>query len=196
MHDITSVSANALPSSKRLLVSTLLAMLASAVLLITAVLPAEYGMDPTGIGQQLGLTALSKADNAEDSLQPLSPSLIVSDSQSPVWKSAIKYRSDSLSLTLQPKQGIEIKTKMKAGENFVFHWEAEGGAVTVDMHGEKINDGDNFTSYWEAQNQSSASGSFSAPFDGSHGWYWKNESSVSVTINLSVSGFYSPLYVP
>ena len=90
MHDITSVSANALPSSKRLLVSTLLAMLASAVLLITVVLPAEYGMDPTGIGQRLGLTALSKADNAEDSLQPLSPSLIVSDSQSPVWKSAIK----------------------------------------------------------------------------------------------------------
>ncbi len=43
------------PSSAQLLRATLLAALAAGVLLVTVVLPAEYGIDPTGIGPGLGL---------------------------------------------------------------------------------------------------------------------------------------------
>jgi hypothetical protein len=37
-----------LPSSRTLLRSTLIAAAVAAVLLVTVVLPAEYGVDPTG----------------------------------------------------------------------------------------------------------------------------------------------------
>ena len=47
-----------LPSSKQLLRSTILAVIAALVLLIAVVLPAEYGIDPTGAGRVLRLTEM------------------------------------------------------------------------------------------------------------------------------------------
>ncbi|MAC38878.1 MAG: transmembrane anchor protein [Maricaulis sp.] len=47
-----------LPSSESLLKSTLVALLAAIVILVTIVLPAEYGIDPTRIGRVLGLTQM------------------------------------------------------------------------------------------------------------------------------------------
>lgn len=47
-----------LPSTARLLKATGLAIAVASVLLVTVVLPAEYGIDPTGIGTRLGLDVL------------------------------------------------------------------------------------------------------------------------------------------
>ncbi len=57
-----------LPSARRLLRSTLLALVAALVILVTMVLPAEYGIDPTGIGRVLGLAEMGeiKAQLAEE----------------------------------------------------------------------------------------------------------------------------------
>lgn len=49
-----------LPSSRRLLHSTAIALVVAIGLLTTAVLPAEYGIDPTGIGKTLGLTQMGQ----------------------------------------------------------------------------------------------------------------------------------------
>lgn len=49
-----------LPSTARLLRSTALAALVAGGLLITTILPAEYGIDPTGIGRALGLTPMGE----------------------------------------------------------------------------------------------------------------------------------------
>ena len=46
------------PSTKRLAISCLVAIAGAAIVLVTVVLPAEYGIDPTGIGRTLGLTAI------------------------------------------------------------------------------------------------------------------------------------------
>ncbi len=75
-----------LPSSKQLLVSTLAAFVVAMVLLITVILPAEYAIDPTGIGRGLGLTEMGeiktslaaeseadKAKSAPQTVQQLSP---------------------------------------------------------------------------------------------------------------------------
>ena len=58
-----------LPSSKQLLVSTLAAFVVAMVLLVTVILPAEYAIDPTGIGRGLGLTEMGeiKTSLAEES---------------------------------------------------------------------------------------------------------------------------------
>ncbi|MFC3853936.1 hypothetical protein ACFOSD_14235 [Salinispirillum marinum] len=49
-----------LPSSKQLIRSTIIAAVVAAVLLVTVVLPAEYAVDPTGIGRTLRLTEMGE----------------------------------------------------------------------------------------------------------------------------------------
>ena len=44
-----------LPSSKKLIKSTVIAAISAVVVLVTCVMPAEYGIDPTGIGKAIGL---------------------------------------------------------------------------------------------------------------------------------------------
>ena len=49
-----------LPSSRSLMRSTLIALGIAVLLLTTVVLPAEYGIDPTGAGRVLGLTQMGE----------------------------------------------------------------------------------------------------------------------------------------
>jgi hypothetical protein len=49
-----------LPSTGRLLKSTGIAVVIASALLVTTVLPAEYGVDPTGVGSLLGLTEMGR----------------------------------------------------------------------------------------------------------------------------------------
>ena len=49
-----------LPTSQQLRRATILAVVVAASLLLTAVLPAEYGVDPTGLGRRLGLTQMGR----------------------------------------------------------------------------------------------------------------------------------------
>ena len=187
--------------------ATGLALLTAGVILITTVLPAEHGIDPTGIGKMLGLSKLSGGSSGSvaplpatsDATLPASPAPEASRTPTPaatVKKSAITYRSEEMELTLQPDEGAEIKTAMREGEQFVFVWSAPGGKLDFDMHGERPNAGDQFTSYWKGQQQARAQGTFVAPFDGSHGWYWHNRGTQPVTIKLTVSGFFDKLYLP
>jgi len=54
----------AAPSRGALLKSTVLALCVAAVLLVTCVLPAEYGVDLTGAGRVLGLTQMGEVKQA------------------------------------------------------------------------------------------------------------------------------------
>ncbi len=49
-----------LPSTARLIRSTIVAGVASVVILVTIVLPSEYGIDPTRVGSLLGLTPMGE----------------------------------------------------------------------------------------------------------------------------------------
>lgn len=187
-----------LPTIPQLIKATVIAAGAAIAILITAVLPAEYGIDPTGLGKTMGLTALSDASAQTAKAPPPAVTETVSEPSpmAAVSKTATPYRSDELSLTLQPNEGAEIKALLRKGEQFVFSWVADGGKVNFDMHGEPPNAGDKFTSYWKGKQQASAQGAFVAPFDGTHGWYWRNRGDKAVTIKVKVSGFHEKLYKP
>lgn len=180
------------PSTPQLIKATAAAALAAAVLLVTVVLPAEYGRDPTGIGSALGLTALNTAAPAEANL---SPTGTAPAAQNAVIPSDTPFQSGEMQVTLEPGEGTEVKAAMRGGEAFVFAWTADA-PVNFDMHGEKPNDGDNYTSYWRDRDQTSANGSFTAPYDGTHGWYWKNNGTAPATVTVKVSGYYEKLYQP
>lgn len=48
------------PSPASLRRASVVALVIAAVLVVTAVLPAEYGVDPTGIGRRIGLTQMGR----------------------------------------------------------------------------------------------------------------------------------------
>lgn len=197
MHDITKISQDGLPSSASLIKATLGAAILGTALLVTTVLPAEYGIDPTGVGNALGLTALNgTANTAAAPAETASGAVAVNDTN-PVRKRDQAFQTRTFTLTLAPGQGTEVKAIMEAGERFVFSWQAEGGLVNFDMHGEPPNAAkDEFTSYWFARKQPGASGSFTAPFKGTHGWYWRNRSDKPVKVTVSLSGFFRNVFMP
>lgn len=196
---MTTHNSHQLPTLRKLLISTGIAIIAAGAILITTVLPAEFGIDPTGIGKVLGLTSLS-ATNHEAAGQTLDTSKQSKNVQSSeptaqssvgiVTKSNIPFRNDEMSLTLKPNEGAEIKVTMRKGEQLVFNWVTEGGPVNVDLHGEKTNDGENSTSYWKGMQLINDQGAFVAPYDGTHGWFWRNRGDQPVTVKVKVSGFH------
>jgi hypothetical protein len=203
MTDISDLSGKGLPSSATLLKASAIALLVAIVVLLIAVLLAEYGIDPTGIGNRLGLTAMSNAADDDDGETVPTPSETQTAIAEPVsslnavWKSATPYRTDEMSVTLAPNEGAEIKARMQNGERLVFAWVTSGGGVNFDMHGEELHAAnDEFTSYWKGRDEASGNGAFVAPFAGTHGWYWRNRGNSSVTVTVKTSGYYEKLYRP
>ncbi|MCF5038457.1 transmembrane anchor protein, partial [Pseudomonas lactis] len=66
---------NELPTTRKLVRSTVIAMLVAAGLLVTVVMPSEYAIDPTGVGRTLGLTQMGelKITLAQEALADAAP---------------------------------------------------------------------------------------------------------------------------
>jgi len=162
-------------------------MFAAAAILVTIVLPAEYAIDPTGMGRVLKLTEMGeiKAQLAEEPEQERAAD------QEPVTPAALPAgRSDDLTITLKPGEGTEVKLAMNQGARVNFAWMVTGGVVNFDLHGDG---GGQSTSYEKGRGVPGAEGVLSAAFDGSHGWFWRNRGGADVTVTLKTSGAYSDI---
>jgi len=181
-----------LPSTARILKATLIAFLVAVVIVVTAILPAEYGVDPLGTGAALGLLSLSKADVK----QPETPKGNVAApavQAATVGSQARTFKYDSQDFSLAPGQGFEMKYHMPKGAVMVYSWKADG-KLMYEFHGEpdqKPNK-DYYDSY-ELDNKvgkDQSHGSFIAPSTGIHGWFWENKGDQNVEMHLTTAGFY------
>jgi hypothetical protein len=182
-----------LPTLQQLNRATLLAVAVAGGLLVTTVLPAEYGIDPTGIGGALGLKKMGdmkEAAHKAGDAPVATATMNLPSAAATAMSSANGIQTGKVSLTLQPGEGREVKATITAGQEFDFNWSTNGGAVNYDQHGEIVGAAnDEFTSY-EKGTKVSASGKFRAPFDGTHGWYWRNRTDKPVTITVTATGQY------
>lgn len=178
--------------------AALAALAGAGAVLVLFVLPAEYGIDPTGTGRALGLTALNgeveEADTPAPAATGTANAATPEQTQATIAK-ATPWRTDTQTVTIAPHEGIEVKADMKAGDAFVFEWTASG-PVKMDMHGETSMTATSFSTYWKQKGMSAARGSFTAPFAGIHGWYWRNQGETPVTLTLHTAGFYARLFQP
>jgi hypothetical protein len=174
------------PSKAKIAAAAAAAAVVAAVVLITAVLPAEYGIDPLGVGGVLGLVNLSTAEGAPAGAAPLAIESGVNVPQPNV------YKVDAQDFALLPGEGFEFKYWMEKGAVMVYSWKADG-VLEFEFHGEpdvKPND-EYYESYvLDQAGKTEASGSFTAPSTGVHGWYWKNNGEKEVTFRLTSAGFY------
>ncbi len=207
-----------LPSSAQLIKSTIIAFVTAIVLLVTIVLPAEYAIDPTGVGRLLKLTEMGEikkqlSDEAEEdrkagrhqsSLPAAHPprsnlfgriaeALIPSAhaSERIVVAQATAIKSDVTVFTLKPNEGVEYKMTMKRGGQVKYSWKSEGGYVNYDMHGTPVSGKE--TSYKAARGVAGDEGTLTAGYDGAHGWFWRNRGKQDVKITLQTEGDYSDM---
>lgn len=236
-----------LPTSARLIRSTVIAAASALVLLVAIVLPSEYGIDPIGVGGLTGLrqmgeikvqlaaeaaaqnvptasvvpedapNSLSSAPSVDQLEQRLAAlesqlaamqlearpaagpaplelpdiaSLADADPRSAPDPVAASPWRDEVSFVLTPGEGAEYKLVMAQGAVADFEFSAEGGVVNFDQHGE--GQGQSF-SYEEGRGIQSDSGTFQAPVEGTHGWFFRNRGTADVTVTLRTGGDYAEL---
>ena len=165
------------------------ALLAAGLLLVIAVLPAEYGIDPLGVGRRLGLTAMSDVKKDLDAFQA---SRAGSAGGAPTIAPQERgYQNETVEFTLGPRGSIEYKYRLDKGEALLYSWKATG-RVNYELHAEPDGAPRGYAeSFEKIDAKDAASGTLTAPFSGIHGWYWENPSDTDVTVTLSAAGFYN-----
>jgi hypothetical protein len=211
---MTTINTNTpaeLPSSRTLLRSTLIALAVATALLVTVVLPAEYAIDPTGIGRALGLTQMGEikmslaqeaaaAEAAEAALLEggaAPPAAEPGATAASDTTTAPASRSDVTTITLRPNEGKEVKLEMQEGAAVRYNWSVAGGVVNYDTHGDPWNAPREFYhGYGKGTGVPGQEGELVAAFDGLHGWFWRNRTSATVTVTLRTEGAYQGVRGP
>lgn len=208
MFNVSKPTLDDLPTSKQLLRSTCIALVAAVAILIAIVLPSEYAIDPTGIGRALGLTEMGEiktqlakeaaADAAMDAAKARAAGTSTGNASiatpaqtqgTPQLANDSAWR-DEVRVVLKPGQGAEVKLSMKAGEKAEFSWIAEGGVVNFDTHGDG---GGQSISYEKGRAVPADDGSIQAAFNGNHGWFWRNRGDADVTVVVRARGQYAEM---
>lgn len=197
-----------LPSSKKLIKSTAIAAVSAVVVLVTCVMPAEYAIDPTGMGKVLGLTKMGeiKQSLAEESENGINAAQAVNSVEQISVETSTQTAADnaqmimpainkeSISIELKPGQATEVKLTMPQSASVNFDWKAVGGGLNYDTHGDPVNAPKGFYhGYGKGKNETTQQGVLKAAFDGKHGWFWRNRTENPVTVTLLVEGQFSEM---
>ena len=107
-----------------------------------------------------------------------------------------KWRTDKLLVPVPAGKGLEYKLTMKKGEGLVYNISygalSDPKLMVVEFHGHtKQVDGVGDLMFYSKTGGSPESGVFTAPWDGIHGWYLKNDSPKDVVAILELAGFYA-----
>jgi hypothetical protein len=191
------------PTARRLLGTIAGALVAALIILVVAVLPAEYAIDPTGLGRAMGLTEINGPTRKLEIRDVIGGNEKVREVKVPDAGEPIplpnpaviqlkKVDAETRTLTVVLKGGAEteIKTILDAAQVIVYSWKADGEVYT-DFHGHDPSMGQGFVRYEEQQTGHEGHGSLVAPFSGEHGWYWLSLEEKPVTITLTVTGYFN-----
>ena len=195
-------------SKKNLLTSVLIAAAVGALLLIVVILPAEYDVDPLGLGGLLGLNAMNSAPTRTIEITDVIggnervTEIEIPDFGDPVplpnpaihQDETMTHQTRTLQITIGPEQETEIKTILGEGKVILYSWKVDQGDIYSDFHGHSPEFGTEFwVRYEEHQEGSGNNGSLVAPFSGEHGWYWLNYNEFPVVVTLTVNGYFDDI---
>lgn len=107
-----------------------------------------------------------------------------------------KWRTDTVDILVPAGEGLEYKLTMKQGDTLVYNISygtlAEPRLMLSEFHGHtKQVDGVGDLMFYAKTGGSPQSGALTAPWDGIHGWYLKNEGPKDVVVKVELAGFYA-----
>jgi hypothetical protein len=170
-------------------------LVAGALIVVGAIMPAEFNVDPLGLGKLTGISRLWAPDENEIDAS--------SGAAGPLARAYdIPLRSDVIEIPLTGFLGgaknseLEYKVHMKPGATLVYDWEVTGAQAEkdfrFDFHGHTTPEPGkpmDVATYKQASGLK-AQGSLTAPFDGIQGWQFSNIGDGPVVVRLKLTGFY------
>ena len=210
-----------LPSSRQLARSTILAAVSALLILIAVVLPAEYGIDPTGVGRVLRLTDMGEtkrklaAEAAADSANAVGSAqqsasdtvpvraAIASPPQEVAPAAAIAAASAASAVPLAAAKwrdtmpvtlapGMGSEIKLKMAQGAKAQYAWAVEGGAVNFDTHGDAPGKSI-SYEKGRGVAADEGELVAAFTGNHGWYWRNRGKSSVTVTLRARGDYTEM---
>ncbi len=180
-------------SPRSLFMITAGGLVAGTLIVLGAILPAEYNVDPLGLGRLSGLSRLWAPEENEWKAGAMEPAHA---SKAPIARHVIEI---PLGAASWPEAALEYKVAMSPGQTFLYSWTAtrQDNApmtkpVEFEFHGHTVEDGKTMTVAEYLKSKSvSATGALTAPFEGIHGWYFRNHEEDPVIIRLEIEGFFS-----
>ncbi|MCE3590190.1 hypothetical protein LXJ59_26750, partial [Escherichia coli] len=125
-----------LPTLHQLNRATLTAFGVAVVLLVTTILPAEYGVDPIGTGRLFGLTRMGEVKQAEHAAEAAMAPAVTAPLPAASGAPATAQTAE-VKITLAPDEGREVKADMRAGDRMTYAWSTGGPEVRFELHGEE-----------------------------------------------------------
>ncbi len=188
-----------------LITVALLSGLTAVLLVIALVLPAAYGIDPTGIGGKLGLVkaqpgqpgnlARTASKAKPDTLPPGQASTASKPIVTDIDNGLEPEREDTVSVIVPPKSTMAYRVTMLRDYALNYHWKTDGKKVNLSFRGEGKNTPLKIFKDFSKDQLAKGQGLFIVPFPGVFGWYWENQSDQPVTVWLSARGAYQVLGV-
>jgi hypothetical protein len=174
---------------QRIGVAAGMALLVAGLILVTVVLPAEFGIDPFGTGARLGLLPLGEVGQQVEALNAAASR--EASHNAVVAPEERTFHDETVAFTLAPGEFVEYKYRLDKGKALLYSWTATA-ALNYELHAEPDGAPRGYAERYEKREATKqASGTLTAPFSGIHGWYWENTNDASVTVTLRAAGFYS-----
>ncbi|MFV8369529.1 hypothetical protein [Flavobacterium sp. LB2R40] len=197
-------------NKKQIIKAVIFALLLSVLILVSAVLPAEYGIDPIGTGKLFGFNKLYVTADAADGLATITgktfPLIKMEkagsgpevkrpiEANNPAPEKQYAEREDTVEVIVPAGKGIEYKIYMLKYGKMKYEWTTNKGIVYFDFHGEvkqaKETNDVYFESYTLAYSNNMV-GTFYAPYEGKHGWFFRNNEKTAITVTIKLKGQYS-----
>jgi hypothetical protein len=195
---------------RQLIKSVLIAVVIGGLVLITAILPAEYNIDLLGTGKLFGFSKLYTETPSDKvmvkigaaTIKKLHIENIGADADvlkpnavdAPAPKEQYEFRVDSgIKVIVKAGKGIEYKFKMLKYGKTKYEWSTGGMILYSDMHGEVLLENppkeEWFESYTEVYSNNVV-GTLTAPFEGIHGWYFRNKNEEDIVVTIKLKGQY------
>ena len=181
-------------SRGRLIAATLGALALAALIVLGAVLPAEFNRDPLGVGRLSGLSRLWAPDQKTVDTRGRGAPL--------AREYDIGFRQDVVEIPLggfltgAENSELEYKVRMRKDASLVYSWQVSGAGRADDFHFDQHGHttpapGAPMTvaTYRQGFGLKQA-GVLTAPFTGIHGWQFSNSSEQPVVVRLKLAGFY------
>lgn len=196
--------------TKKIILTTILSLIVGSFILSIAVLPAEYGIDPTGLGKILGFNKLyQKPAETEGSLVVAGANstkiLLIKDggcepgverpkeADNPAPEAQYTEREDSVQIHLPAGKGKEYKVRILKYGKLMYDWHTDKGFVYSDLHGDVKEEKPSKETYYESYtvaNSHTLTGTLLAAYEGVHGWWFKNNTSEPITLTVHMKGEY------
>lgn len=180
-------------SGRTLAVITGGGVIGGALIVLGAIMPAEFNVDPLGLGK---LTGIGRLWAPETETFGGAGAALAFASDAPKTSHVVEI---PLGAAGWQEAAVEYKVHMKPGQTIFYKWSVanlDGSPATVpvemDQHGHDLpSEGEAQTVVeFRKARLLSDQGSMTAPIDGIFGWYFRNHADDPVIVRVEIEGFY------